>query len=93
MLFGRSQRRFGYLSDGQCVSSIEIKLVALPDNPTCNLSEDKFGSEIVVRPDTIIYLACSFIQSYEDNPEALRSRDADVDYQRLADARKGYHRL
>lgn len=44
------------LSDGQCVSSIEIKLVALPDNPTCNLSEDKFGSEIVVRPDTIIYL-------------------------------------
>ena len=66
------------LSDGQCVSSIEIKLVALPDNQTCNLSEDKFGSEIVVRPDTIIYLACSFIQSYEDNPEALRNviRDA-----------------
>ena len=61
------------LSDGQCVSSIEIKLVALPDNQTCNLSEDKFGSEIVVRPDTIIYLACSFIQSYEDNPEALRN--------------------
>lgn len=36
------------LSHGQCVSSIEIKLVALPDNPTCNLSDDKFGSEIVV---------------------------------------------
>lgn len=61
------------LSKGQCVSSIEIKLVALPDNPTCNLSDDKFGSEIVVRPDTIIYLACSFIQSYDDSPEALKA--------------------
>lgn len=61
------------LSHGQCVSSIEIKLVALPDNTTCNLNDDKFGSEIVVRPDTIIYLACTFIRGYQDNPEALKS--------------------
>lgn len=61
------------LSHGQCVSSIEIKLVALPDNPTCNFSDDKFGSEIVVRPDTIIYLACTFIQSYQDDQKALKS--------------------
>lgn len=60
------------LVNGQCVSSIEIKLVALPDNPTCNLNDNMFGSEIVVRPDTIIYLACSFIQSYGDKPEALK---------------------
>lgn len=66
------------LSKGQCVSSIEIKLVALPDNPTCNLSEDKFGSEIVVRPDTIIYLACSFIQSYDDDPEAVKKAIGDA---------------
>lgn len=60
------------LSQGQCKSCIEIKLVALPDNPTCNFSDDKFGSEIVVRPDTIIYLACTFIQSYDGNPDALK---------------------
>lgn len=60
------------LFNGQCVSSIEIKLVALPDNATCNLSDDKFGSEIVVRPDTIIYLACSFIQSFDDDKEAIK---------------------
>lgn len=66
------------LSKGQCVSSMEIKLVALPDNPTCNLSEDKFGSEIVVRPDTIIYLACSFIQSYDDDPEAVKKAIGDA---------------
>lgn len=45
----------------QSVSSLEIKLTALPDNPTCDFSEDAYGSEIVIRPDTIIYLACAFI--------------------------------
>jgi hypothetical protein len=38
---------------------LEIKLTALPDQTTFNLSEQKYGSEIVVRPDTIVYLACS----------------------------------
>lgn len=66
------------LANGQCVSSIEIKLVALPDNATYNFSDDQFGSEIVVRPDTIIYLACSFIQSYGDDPEALKKAIGDV---------------
>lgn len=60
------------LSNGQCLSSIEIKLVALPDHPTCNMSDDKYGCEIVVRPDTIIYLACSIIKSYDDNPIEIK---------------------
>jgi hypothetical protein len=60
------------LSQDKCVSSVEIKLTALPDNATCNLSENQFGSEIVVRPDTIIYLACSFIQIYNDDQNALK---------------------
>jgi len=46
-------------STGQCLRGLEVKLTALPDNTTCNLSDDKFGSEIVVRPDTIVYLAAS----------------------------------
>lgn len=55
------------LSNGQCLSSLEIKLVALPDNSTCDLTDDQFSSEIVIRPDTIIYLACSFIKSLDDD--------------------------
>lgn len=57
----------------ECVSSFEIKLTALPDQATFELSEEKYGSEIVVRPDTIIYLACSLIQSYNGNRNAIKS--------------------
>lgn len=65
------------MANNQCVSSIEIKLVALPDNTTCNMKEEKYGGEIVVRPDTIIYLACSFIQCYDD-PMQLRKAIGNV---------------
>lgn len=61
------------LSNDQCISSLEIKLVALPDNSTCDLDENSYGSEIVIRPDTIIYLACSFIKLYGDNPQKIKS--------------------
>lgn len=60
------------LSKDQCISSLEIKLVALPDNSTSSLQDNQFGCEIVVRPDTIIYLACSFIQMYQGDCEALK---------------------
>ena len=46
-------------STGECLSGLEVKLTALPDNTTCDLDEGLYGSEIVVRPDTIVYLACS----------------------------------
>lgn len=46
-------------STGECLSGLEVKLTALPDNTTCDLDENLHGSEIVVRPDTIVYLACS----------------------------------
>jgi len=48
---------------GECLSGLEVKLTALPDNTTCNLTDKLYGSEIVVRPDTIVYLACSLIVS------------------------------
>lgn len=57
----------------QSVSSLEIKLTALPDNPTCDFSEDAYGSEIVIRPDTIIYLACAFIYACNDDRNVLQS--------------------
>lgn len=53
-------------STGECLSSLEVKLTALPDNVTCALDEHLYGSEIVVRPDTIGYLACSIALSLSD---------------------------
>lgn len=50
-------------STGECVSGLEVKLTALPDNTTCTLSDNLYGSEIIVRPDTIVYLACALILS------------------------------
>ena len=52
---------------GACLRPLEIKLTALPDNSTCALSEEAYGCELVIRPDTIVYLACSIVQSYEHN--------------------------
>lgn len=47
-----------------CIRGLEVKLTALPDNTTCEKSDNLFGSEIVIRPDTIVYLACSLIESF-----------------------------
>jgi len=46
-------------STGHCLAGIEVKLTALPDNTTCELEDNNYGSELVIRPDTIVYLACS----------------------------------
>jgi hypothetical protein len=58
---------------GACLQAIEIKLTALPDNTTCDLSEDFYGCEIVVRPDTIVYLACSIAETFRLNPSYINS--------------------
>lgn len=58
---------------GQALKPIEIKLTALPDNTTCKLSEDKYGTEIVIRPDTIVYLACSIAFNFKDRLSDLKS--------------------
>lgn len=52
-------------STGECLSGIEVKLTALPDHTTCHLSDSSYGSEIVVRPDTIVYLACSIASNIQ----------------------------
>ena len=56
---------------GTCLQAIEIKLTALPDNTTCDLSEDFYGCEIVVRPDTIVYLACSIAETFRQSPSYI----------------------
>jgi type II restriction enzyme len=54
-------------STGECISALEIKLTALPDNTTCNLNESSYGCELVVRPDTIVYLACSIASNLQSH--------------------------
>lgn len=58
---------------GICLQAIEIKLTALPDNTTCELSEDFYGCEIVIRPDTIVYLACSIAEIFRPNLDRFQS--------------------
>ncbi|HHX8355394.1 HindVP family restriction endonuclease [Vibrio alginolyticus] len=52
-------------NSGKCLRGLEIKLTALPDQTTFNKKESEYGSEIVIRPDTIVYLACSLIETME----------------------------
>lgn len=47
------------------VSGLEIKLTTLPDNTTKELPETEYGSEIVVRSPTILFLACSICACYD----------------------------
>lgn len=62
---------------GNCCSSLEVKLTTLPDNATCDCSDSNYGSEIVVRPDTIVYLACSIADIYDKRKEELKNELGD----------------
>lgn len=48
------------------VSGLEVKLTTLPDNTTRELPEEDYGSEIVVRSPTILFLACSICACYAE---------------------------
>lgn len=52
-------------SSEKAVSGLEVKLTTLPDNATKDLPESEYGSEIVVRSPTILFLACSICSSYD----------------------------
>ncbi len=47
--------------------ALEIKLTALPDNSTCNLSEEQYGCELVTRPNTIIHLTLEIVAKYAEH--------------------------
>ncbi len=51
--------------------ALEIKLTALPDNSTCNLSEEQYGCELVVRPNTIIHLTLEIVSRYAEHQNEL----------------------
>ena len=54
---------------------LEIKLTALPDNTTKNLTDDKYSCEIVVRPPTINFIACSICNSFKSVKEKEKLRE------------------
>jgi hypothetical protein len=51
---------------------IEIKLTAIPDNSTCQRSEELYGSELVIRPDTIVYLALGIAERTKEKTKRLK---------------------
>lgn len=59
----------------EVLSGLEVKLTALPDNTTKSLDESLWGTEIVMRPPTICFLACSICANFNtlDSKERLRS--------------------
>lgn len=71
-----------------CLRGIEVKLTAIPDNSTCLLSENQYGSELVIRPDTIVYLACSIVSRYQNNLPRLRELIGNG-FDAIADWREG----
>lgn len=60
--------------DDRPLIGLEIKLTALPDSTTKNLSDDHYSCEIVVRPPTINFIACSICNCFRttDEKDTLR---------------------
>lgn len=52
----------------KAVRGLEVKLTTLPDNTTKDCPDEDYGSEIVVRSPTILFLACSICSCY-DSPK------------------------
>lgn len=50
---------------------LEVKLTALPDNTTQKEAEDKYGCEIVIRPPTICFLACSICELFPTDKDKI----------------------
>ncbi len=57
------------------VSGLEVKLTTLPDNTTKDLPECDYGSEIVVRSPTILFVACSICSCYDSQKGKSKLHD------------------
>ena len=62
---------------GDYSRALEVKLTVIPDNTTCDLSEDKWGFELVIRPNSIKHAILGLYNNTEGNPKVMDSiRDA-----------------
>lgn len=70
------------LNTNEALRGFEVKLTALPDNTTKDLDESHYSCEIVVRPPTICFVACSICCHYstERDKQRLRSLLSGVPY-------------
>jgi len=61
-------------STNENLIGLEVKLTALPDNTTLKKNEEEYSCEIVVRPPTICFLACSICERFntDEKKNALR---------------------
>ena len=66
------------IESGISTRALEIKLTALPDNSTYHLADDQFGCELVVRPDTILYLALSIASEFQHQRDTLKNYLSDL---------------
>lgn len=74
---GKSERIDLVLSNNKTnepLKGLEVKLTAMPDNTTKSLNEDKYSCEIVVRPPTICFAACSICSKYDTKARKERLR-------------------
>lgn len=60
-------------TDGRFLSPLEVKLTVLPDSTTYMKSEDKWGSEIVVRAATTSYCALGMYDAVKQEARHVRS--------------------
>ncbi len=58
-------------SESPWLRALEIKLTTLPDNSTCDFSEEEYGCELVVRPNTIIHLTLEIVSQYAEHQSEL----------------------
>lgn len=58
----------------ELLRGFEVKLTALPDNTTKDLAESEYSCEIVVRPPTICFVACSICSHYATERSKQRLR-------------------
>lgn len=65
-------------SENQWRRALEVKLTVLPDNTTHKLTEDLWGSELVIRPASMKYCALGIIDSLSDRRDEIRDIFADV---------------
>lgn len=58
-------------SDNMPLRGLEVKLTALPVYTTKNLTEEEYSCEIVVRPPTICFVACSICSNPSISPNFI----------------------
>ena len=56
-------------------AALEVKLTAIPDSTTHTLDESQYGAELVVRPDTIFYLAAGLAYDNQENTKIAFAND------------------